>query len=41
MEKCITYCACEKFDYKNLVSNFEEKYKVIKYKDVLLIDDKM
>lgn len=41
MQKCITYCTCERFDFKNLVNHFEEKYKVVKYKNVLLIDDKI
>lgn len=40
MQKCISYCTCERFDFKKLVSTFEEKYKVTKYKNVLLITEK-
>lgn len=41
MKSCIAYCTCERFDYKDLISYLEEKYKVIKYKKVLLIEDKI
>ncbi len=40
MEKCVSYCTCERFDFKNLVGDFEKKHKVTKYKNVLLITEK-
>lgn len=41
MEKCVSYTTAEKFDYKNLLNYLEQKYKVIKYKNVALIQFKI